>query len=309
MAGLRIDDAGDSASAWEGLLARADRCGLQQGWAYGAALAAGGIAVRRLVAREGGHGPPVACAQVAERRLLGLVPTAFLLRGPVWLDGAPAAPEREAELVAAVRARLGRPALVWAPESAAGPPGRRPVVSGGSTSWLDLARPLAHVRAGLRGTWRHDLRRAEGRGLEVADGGGSGLAWLLDRNEAQRRRVGYRGPGPTFLGRLAGAARERGGLLLLVARHAGEPVAGVLLVRHGRCATYAVGHVTGRGRALHAKHLLLWRAVERLGTAGARWLDLGGVDTERTPNLARFKLDLGGEIRRQAGTYLAPPFL
>ena len=40
MAGLRIEEADGAPGAWEDLLTRAPRCALQQGWAYGAALAA-----------------------------------------------------------------------------------------------------------------------------------------------------------------------------------------------------------------------------------------------------------------------------
>ena len=86
-------------------------------------------------------------------------------------------------------------------------------------------------------------------------------------------------------------------------------LAGVLLVRHGAAATYEVGHVTPRGRALCAKHLLLWQALLRLAEQGVRCLDLGGVDGERAPGLACFKLGLGGEIATLAGTFLTPPWL
>ena len=60
--------------------------------------------------------------------------------------------------------------------------------------------------------------------------------WLLDRNEAYRREVGYRGPSRAFLGGLAEAARDAGELLLLVAFARGEPVAGVMLIRQDTIA-------------------------------------------------------------------------
>lgn len=289
---------------WQALLARTPCSGLQQGWAYGEALAASGVAVHRLVAYDDDGGVAVGCAQLAMRRLLGVVPAAFLLRGPVW-STAIVEPGWEPALIAAVRARAGGGFLIWAPETLAASRRRRPVVTGYSTSWLDLDRPTAVLRRSLHGKWRHQLGQAERRSLEVQSAGREeDLPWLLAANEAQRRKVGYRGPGPVFLARLAHAAAASGDHLLLIAREGGEPVAGILLIRHGAAATYEVGHVTARGRQLGAKHLLLWHALGLLAERGVRRLDLGGIDTERAPGLARFKLGLGGEVRTLPGTFL-----
>lgn len=286
---------------WHKLLARAPRCALQQGWAYGEALRAHGVGVHRLVAFDAA-GAVVACAQVARRRLLGLLPALFLLRGPVWIR-----PQPEDALLAAIRARFGRAPLLWAPETSGALPGRRAVVTGYSTSWLALDRPGLELRRGLRGKWRHRLGQAERQGLEVAASPAE-LGWLLAANEARRREVGYRGPSPAFLAHLATAAMTGGDLLLVTACKAGKPLAGALFVRHGGAATYEVGHVTARGRELGANHLLLWRSLGMLAERSVRWVDLGGIDTERAPGLARFKLGLGGEIATLAGTFLVPPF-
>jgi len=50
--------------------------------------------------------------------------------------------------------------------------------------------------------------------------------------------------------------------------------------------------------------VLLWRAIQELKAFGIRRLDLGGVNTQRSAGLARFKMGLGGEVRQFAGTYL-----
>lgn len=287
---------------WHGLLTGAPRCGLQQGWAYGAALAASNVGVRRLVVR-GRRDRVIACAQLAERRLLGLVRTGFLLRGPVWLD-----PEtgRMSDLLKTIHRQLGSSALIWAPEAAVPPAGHRAVITGYSTGWLDLERPAAARRRQLAGKWRHSLGQAERAGLEVRrERVGPALGWLLAGNEAHRRTIGYRGPGPGFLRGLAQAAEAGGDLLLLTARQDGALVAGVMMIRHGSSATYEVGHVTAQGRRAMAKFLLLWQAQERLAELGVRWLDLGGLDTVRAPGVARFKLGLHPEIETLAGTFLS----
>lgn len=296
---------------WERHLALAGRSALQQGWAYGEALAAGGPRLHRLLARDVRDGRPLALAQLVERRLLPCLPVMFLLRGPAWLD--PDAREAaEPALLEALGRRFGRSPLVWTPE-VPGPRerlhGRRPVVTAYSTGWVDLSADEAGLRRRLHQKWRNQLRRSEGNGLTVAEvDGGERLAWLLRENEGHRRRVGYEGFRPAFLAALAGTAAQGGDLLALVASEEGAaPVAGVLMIRHGAAATYEVGHVAPRGRELLATHVLLWRAMLELKRRGVRWLDLGGLNTDKAPGIARFKLGLGAEVATLAGTYVLRP--
>jgi hypothetical protein len=179
------------------------------------------------------------------------------------------------------------------------------VISGYGTSWLDLTRGAEVLRRGLAPDWRGCLRQGEANGLVVRRlGNRQALGWLLDHNEAHRREVGYRGPSRRFLGRLAEAALEAHELFLLLAFERAEPVAGVMILRHGASATYEVGYVSPRGRALRAGHLLLWQAIEALMRKRVRWLDLGGIATDRSPGIARFKLGLGGTVATLPGTFL-----
>ena len=130
------------------------------------------------------------------------------------------------------------------------------------------------------------------------------IDWLLDHNEIYRRQVGYRGPSRAFLGQLAAQAMVSGELLTLVAYAADEPVAGMLIIQHGAAATYEAGYVSPRGRSLCASHLLLWHAMQALPRMQVRWLDMGGLATDRAPGIARFKLGTGGQICMLPGTFL-----
>lgn len=271
-------------------------------------MAQAGNAVLRVIARRGSE--PVALAQVVERRLMSFARVAMLIRGPVWL--APALrDELEAELLGALRSRLGRAVLLWSPER---PEigdrlwGLRRVMTGYSTIWVDLSRPREAVRAGLHGKWRNMLRRAEEGSLRIHRARqGPLLDWLLAASERHRQRVGYRGPTPDFVRRLGEPGPGGSAQATLLALEGSEPVAGIVLQRHGRSATYLLAGTTPRGRALRAHHLLLWRGIELLQDEGVTALDLGGVDTVRAPGLARFKLGLGGEVATLAGTFLGRP--
>ena len=81
----------------------------------------------------------------------------------------------------------------------------------------------------------------------------------------------------------------------------------MLLVRHGAAATYEAGFASARGRELSATNLLVWQALLELKRRGVRWLDLGGLNTDRAPDIARFKLGLGAEVGTLAGTFVLRP--
>ena len=293
-------------SAWQKLLGLV-RSGLQQSWSYGEALRAVGVPVHRAVVRDS-DGRAVACLQVVERRLLGQIGVGILLRGPVWIDPGSRS-WAEPIVLSEIGRRVRRSSLIWAPETQ-GQLAGRPLITGHSTSWLDLSSGPGTLRRRLATDWRAGLRRAEASKLVVRAGSApKAIDWLLDQNEAYRRGVGYRGPSREFLGRLARAARDARELLLLHAFERAEPVAGIMLLRHGVSATYEVGYVSPRGRELRATHLLLWHGVEHLIRQKVRWLDLGGIATDRSPGIARFKLGMGGTAETLPGTFLVRRWL
>ena len=91
--------------------------------------------------------------------------------------------------------------------------------------------------------------------------------------------------------------------MVLLALHSGDPVAGVLLVRHGVAATYQVGWSGEAGRDLKAHHFLLWQSVLWLKENRYTGFDLGGIN-ETTPGIAQFKIGMGGQPFRLVGGYV-----
>lgn len=90
-------------------------------------------------------------------------------------------------------------------------------------------------------------------------------------------------------------------------RQAGAFSAGMAFVVHGQSATYHLGWASQASKAVGVHGLMLMRAAEALRAEGVRWLDLGSVDTEAAPGLARFKLGTGAELRRLGATCLVLP--
>ena len=69
-------------------------------------------------------------------------------------------------------------------------------------------------------------------------------------------------------------------------------------------ATWQIGVARAEGRRLNAMNLLLWEAMGWLSDEGHETLDLGTLNTQDSPGLARFKLGTGAMAQRQGGTWL-----
>ncbi|WP_173012689.1 GNAT family N-acetyltransferase [Niveispirillum sp. SYP-B3756] len=294
---------------WSALLARTVRPPLEQSFAFGASMAAFGRVPRRFLLRR--NGEPVALAQVIEQRL-GPVRLCHLLRGPLLIEGAdPAALGRALALLRRRYRPLAGRIPLFTPELPAGPAadalcraaGMGRVVTGYSTSWVDLAVP--DIEAGLSGSFRKSLKKARGEKLSIAiSHGGADLDWIIRHHDAHRRQRGLMAPPARQAAALVAAQPRPRDVLACVAKRGSGILAGALFIRHGHAATYYLGAGTQEGRAACAQHLLLREALGRLAADGVRWLDTGGLNSDGMKGVARFKLGLGGELVTLAGTYL-----
>ena len=175
---------------------------------------------------------------------------------------------------------------------------------------VPLVTPMHHavwaldgdLREGLAGKWRNRLVAAERAGLRVRRGGRGCLEALLAAEGQQRQERGYRALAPGFSRALPEAS-----LRLWDWRSAGGLGAGMAFVVHGGSASYHLGWASEAARAAGVQGVMLMRAAEALRKEGVRWLDLGSVDTEAAPGLARFKLGTGAELRRLGATCLVLP--
>lgn len=168
---------------------------------------------------------------------------------------------------------------------------------------LPLSDDEQQMRRALHQKWRNRLRHAERHGLKLrvgrmpADPG----HWLIKADEDQARDRGYRG-WPTAL-TCAWARDSPSQTLLVQARDRRGHVAAMLFLLHGKNATYHMGHTTDRGRASSAHNLVLWRAMQELGSKGYKQIDLGLLHTD-TIGLNRFKLQTGAKVHTMGGTWL-----
>ncbi|WP_208353827.1 GNAT family N-acetyltransferase [Pseudaestuariivita rosea] len=265
---------------------------LQQHPAFARALEACGQTVRSF--RPGKDG----AAQVICRRA-----SAFVSRGPI-LDS----DDRQDALVALRRA-LPQFALITNAETACGfaETGHLQIMTPAHVAQLDLRGSTADRRGRLKQKWRNRLVAAESDAIKtrVEPFDPAKHRWLLDLDAAQQRQRGYRAwPGSVTV---AFAHKNPGDAQVFTATLKGQPIAAILILRHGPRATYHIGHTTPLGRLHNAHTLLIWQAIEWLAAQAHTLFDLGIIDTETTPGLARFKLGTGAAAKELGGTWLHSP--
>lgn len=182
-----------------------------------------------------------------------------------------------------------------------------PVFSPATIAEWDISGSAKDLRSGLDQKWRNQLRRAEEARLKVSI---TNLPtdpdhWLLQTDTHQSRIRGYKSLPHWLI--LAWATLHANDAVLIEARQNGLPLAGMIFLRHGPVATYQIAHASDPARRLNAHRLMLWRAAQHFALAGVRRLDLGKLETDLNPGLARFKLGTGAQARQLGGTWIAVP--
>ena len=174
-----------------------------------------------------------------------------------------------------------------------------------SSSWIDLGLELTELKRRLDGKWRNQLGAAEKRvpSVEVTERL-SDLEWLATENAAYLRTKGLVGLAPEFLRALAENSPPEERPLVIKALYDEKPVAGIVIARHARAATYLIGWSGPEGRKIYANQLLLWTALEYLKANGYKWFDLGGIDYHANVRVADFKNSMGGSTYDLVGEFI-----
>lgn len=275
--------------SWQDQAAPPGPCALQQHPRYGATLRAIGVQNGALILRRDGR---VRASALIVRRRFGPVTLNWVPRGPVI------AADQDSR---AIEARLPRLGIVQPEDTAQarrlGTLGWRALMTPQHVAEIDLTRPEPDRLADLHQKWRNRLRAAQGGDLRLSNRPFDPLrdGDLLKREAAQRQARGYRALPEAFT--LAYGSCAKGAVRLFMAHDKTELAAFMLVLLHPPVATYHIGWSGPAGRRASAHTLLLWQAGNWLAARGFARFDLGSIDTEHAPGLARFKLGSGARAR------------
>jgi hypothetical protein len=174
---------------------------------------------------------------------------------------------------------------------------------------LDLARPIATIRKQADLHWRRNLAKAEKadiritRSLEPDDFDQFERIFL----ELTKRKDFKPNQDVRFFKTIQPGIPADQKLVLHLAWHGDELVAGHLGSFVGDTAVYLLGAANASGRDMRASYLLHWAVVEYAQNAGNIYYDLGGVDKQQNPGVFRFKQGLNGRAVMDVGPYECTP--
>jgi lipid II:glycine glycyltransferase (peptidoglycan interpeptide bridge formation enzyme) len=161
------------------------------------------------------------------------------------------------------------------------------------SSFIDLSLAETDLRKNLNGKWRNQLKKAEQSSLDLkVEKSDEAFYWMLDHYEQLMKEKSFRGPSVELYKELY--RLKRNDFYVFRAWSAGQAVAGILIVKHGKSCTYQLGWNSSEGRRVYANNLLIWHAIIELKKHGCAWFDLGGIDEINTSGIAKFKRGIGG---------------
>jgi lipid II:glycine glycyltransferase (peptidoglycan interpeptide bridge formation enzyme) len=79
-------------------------------------------------------------------------------------------------------------------------------------------------------------------------------------------------------------------MLVMIAEKDGEPLAGVVLLRNRYFCHYWLGAGKKSAENLGQGEILQWEAIKWAKQMGCQYYDMCVVESERLPNIARFKM-------------------
>ncbi len=235
--------------------------------------------------------PGAAPVQVIQRFGIGFAP-----RGPIWIAPPDACALRTAQL-RLINSNGGDAQALRKARY-------RQIMTPATVAELALSTDLDIMTAQMHGKWRNIWRRSQTEPINIKHTrfDAASHQWLLDSDLAQQRQKGFRALPHSIIKAYADIAPED--VTVWTAARGNTPIAAMLFLRHGACATYHLGWANALGRQARAHHRLLIAAAMSLARGGVRQLDLGTIDTHSAPGLARFKLGCGATPRQLGGSWL-----
>tara|TARA_A100000164_G_C21928641_1_gene784421 strand:+ start:952 stop:3060 length:2109 start_codon:yes stop_codon:yes gene_type:complete len=172
-----------------------------------------------------------------------------------------------------------------------------------SPSWTSskiyLSGDLSTIHSNLKKEWRKDLKKSLNSTylqIEISSEKNQ-LKSVINHYNEESRKKGFKSINTKLLEFL----NENSKLLTFVCKYNNEYMGSLSIAEHYPSATCLINPILEKGRKLKINHLLLWKAIEHLKQKNYSFLDTGGIDLEKSPGPANFKLGLNAQIYKLIG--------
>jgi lipid II:glycine glycyltransferase (peptidoglycan interpeptide bridge formation enzyme) len=172
---------------------------------------------------------------------------------------------------------------------------------------LNLDTTLNELHKKLDKKWRNQLNAAMRNGLEIVEDDTSENYrefCALYKQMWQRKKFDSAVNIDEFR-RIQERLPKAQRLKILICRHEGTAVAGLVCSALGASAIYLLGATNEDGMKMKASYLLQWATIQLLKERGTRRYDLGGIDPVLNPGVHHFKKGLSGADVSHMGALIA----
>ncbi|HVH64491.1 MAG TPA: peptidoglycan bridge formation glycyltransferase FemA/FemB family protein [Candidatus Acidoferrum sp.] len=298
------------ARAWDELLQQQPEGNLLQSWNWGELQSRFGWRIERLLVQDGRHG---LCSLQRSRTLFPGGAVYYVPRGPAVIESARMqlldTLERRAHAGGGIVLRIepnDRVGDQWPAFFEGRSYKQGQGVQPQATQLLKIDRDPEVLKASFKPKTRYNLNLAERKGVTVSASRDVATFARLAADTA--RRQGIHLPGAAYYQAALELFDPHDAVRLYLAQHEGDVLAGIMVFRFGRTATYLYGGSTDHKRELMPNYLLHWRAMVDFKALGCDTYDWWGIPEEPAPDhpwfgLYRFKTGFGGETVRYIGLY------
>jgi lipid II:glycine glycyltransferase (peptidoglycan interpeptide bridge formation enzyme) len=176
---------------------------------------------------------------------------------------------------------------------------------------LDVDKGEDALLAAMKGKTRYNIRLASRKGVEIEAIGPEGLPIFYPLFQETARRDDFFIHEQEVYKRMYALFAGAGAFCMLIARHGGEPIAGITLVRFGTTCWYLQGASSNEHRNLMATYLLQWEGIRWAKARGCGLYDFRAVpdrleESQDMYGVYRFKEGFGGRHLTTLDTYGGP---
>lgn len=161
---------------------------------------------------------------------------------------------------------------------------------------LDITPSLETLRQKLDAKWRNKLNGAERNGLEIIEmPGAEGFrAFTRMYDEMSARKQFRSSVDVAEFARMQELLPDAQKMIVLICRHGGVDVAGIVCAVLGDTGIYILGATSDDGLKQKGAYKLQWEMIKRLKDRGVENYDLGGINPEENPGVYSFKSGFSG---------------